>query len=60
MADALRRLFNHTNAPPNSLIDSTMSLNVKIGEGQRFGVRSFVCNTSGVEGCVGAPKWGLG
>jgi hypothetical protein len=51
--------FKFYDAPPNSLINSTASLKVKTTEGQGVGVRSLVHNTLGVEGHVGAPKWGL-
>jgi len=32
---------------------------VKIAEGEGVGARSLACSTSGVEGRVGAPGWGL-
>jgi hypothetical protein len=32
---------------------------VKIAEGEGVGARSLARNTSRVEGCVGAPRWGL-
>ncbi len=48
------------DAPPNSLINSTMSLKVKTTKGKRIGVHSLVRSTSRVEGCDGAPRWGLG
>jgi hypothetical protein len=48
------------DAPPNSLIDLTASLKVKLMEGQGVKVHSLVRSTLGVEGHVGAPKWGLG
>ncbi len=41
-------------------MDSTMSLKVKIMEGNRVGARSLAHNTLGVKGCVGASGWGLG
>jgi len=41
-------------------MDSTVSLKVKITEKERVGACSLVCNTSGVKGCVRAPRWGLG
>jgi hypothetical protein len=37
-----------------------MSPKMKTTKGERVGVRSLVRNISGVEGCVGAPGWGLG
>ncbi len=37
-----------------------MSLKVKTTKGEGVGARSLVRSTSGVEGCVGAPGWGLG
>ncbi len=45
------------DAPPSSLMDSTVSLKVKTTEGKGVGARSLVHNTSGVEGRVGAPGW---
>jgi hypothetical protein len=49
-----------SDAPPNSLINSTMSLKVKTTNGKRVGVHSLVRSTSRVEECDGAPGWGLG
>ncbi len=48
------------DAPPNSLMDSTASPNVKTSEGEGVGVHSLACSILGVEGCVGASGWGLG
>jgi hypothetical protein len=48
------------DAPPSSLIDSTMSPKVKITEGEGVGAHSLARNISGVEGLVGASRWGLG
>jgi hypothetical protein len=48
------------DAPPNSLIDSTMSPKVKTMEGKRARVLSLTHNTSGVKEHVGTPGWGLG
>ncbi len=48
------------DAPPSSLMDSTMSPKVKTMEGKGIGVRSLACNTLGIEGRAGAPRWGLG
>jgi hypothetical protein len=45
------------DAPPSSLMDSTTSPKVKITEGKGVVARSLACNTSGVEGCVGTPRW---
>jgi hypothetical protein len=45
------------DAPPNSLIDSTMNPKVKIMEG--VGIRSLVRNTLVLEGRDEAPRWGL-
>ncbi len=44
------------DAPPSSLMDSTMSPKVKTSEG---GIRShsLACSVSGVKGHVGAPGW---
>jgi len=47
------------DAPPNSLIDSNASCKTNTSE-EGIGVCSFVHSTSGVEGHVGAPRWGLG
>jgi len=38
-------------------MDSAMNLRKKTTEGEGVGARSLTCNTSGVEGCVGAPRW---
>jgi len=48
------------DAPPNSLIDSIANPKVKITKGEGVGARSLGRSTLGVEGCVGAPGWGLG
>jgi len=48
-----------TDAPPSSLMDSIVSPKVKTTEGG-VGAHSLACNTSGVEGHVGAPGWRLG
>lgn len=37
-----------------------MSPKVIAVEREKVRTRSLACNTWGVEGCVGAPKWGLG
>jgi len=50
--------LNMHDAPLNSLIDSNVNPKMKIVEG--IGVHSFTHNTSGVKGCAGALKWGLG
>ncbi len=43
-------------------MDSTTSPKVKTinGEGEGVGARSLAHNTFEVEGCAGAPGWGLG
>jgi len=41
-------------------MDLTTSPNVKITKGEGVGTHFLVCNTSGVEGRVGALGWGLG
>jgi hypothetical protein len=46
------------DAPPNSLIDSTVSPKVKITKG-RIRVHSLTCNTSRVERHAGALRSGL-
>jgi hypothetical protein len=51
--------FLEGDAPPNSLIDSTVSPKVKIVEGEGVGLRSLACSISGVKGRVGALGWGL-
>jgi len=48
------------DAPPNSLMDSTASPNVKTLEGEGVRAHSLACSISGVEGRVGASGWGLG
>jgi hypothetical protein len=45
--------------PPHSLKDSNASPKVETLE-KKVGVHSLTCNTSKVEGHVGAPGWGLG
>jgi hypothetical protein len=49
-----------SDTPPSSVMDSTMSPKVKIMEGEGVGACSLVHNTLGVEGRVGASRWGLG
>jgi hypothetical protein len=49
-----------SDAPPNSLVDSIMSLNVKTTEGLGVGACSLARSTLGVEGGAGALRWGLG
>jgi hypothetical protein len=46
-----------TDAPPSSLMDSTVSPKVKTLEGEGIGARSLARNTSGVMGRVKAPGW---
>ncbi len=48
------------DAPPLSLKDSNVSLKVKTTKEKGIKVWSLTCNTLGVEGCAGVPKWGLG
>jgi len=50
----------HHDAPPRSLMNSIASPKVKTMKGKRIGAFSLVHNTTGVEGHVGAPGWGLG
>jgi hypothetical protein len=45
------------DAPPNSLMDLTTSLKVKIMEGEVVRTHSFTHNTSGIKGRAGALKW---
>jgi hypothetical protein len=40
-------------------MDSTESLKEKITKGEGIATHSLAHNTSGVEGCVGALRWGL-
>ncbi len=47
------------DAPPSSLMDPTMSPKVTTTKEEGIGVHSLTRNTSGVEGHVGAPGWGL-
>jgi hypothetical protein len=49
-----------SDTPPSSVMDSVASPKVKTMEGEGVRACSLACNTLGVEGCVGAPKWGLG
>jgi hypothetical protein len=48
---------NMYDAPPSPLMNSNVSLKVKIAKGKGIGVRSLARNTSGVEGLVGARGW---
>jgi hypothetical protein len=43
------------DAPPSSLMDSTMSPKVKTAEGEGIGVHSLVRGTLGVKGHARAP-----
>jgi hypothetical protein len=52
------RVLIPRGAPPHSLKYSNASLKMKTMEG--VGVHSLACNILGVEGHVGAPRWGLG
>jgi len=45
------------DVPPSSLIDSKVSLKWKTTEEQGVGARSLTCNTLGVKGRAGAPRW---
>jgi hypothetical protein len=47
------------NAPPSSLKDSTTSPKMKTTEGEGVEAWSLAHSTSGVEGRVRAPGWGL-
>jgi len=44
------------DAPPSSLMESATNLKVKTTEREGVTTRSLACNTSGVEGRVGAPR----
>jgi hypothetical protein len=48
------------DAPPSSLMDSTVSPKVKIAEGEGVGARSLAHSTLEVEGHARAPRWGPG
>ncbi len=41
----------------SSMMDSTVSLKVKIAEGKRIGACFLACNTLKVEGCGGTLGW---
>jgi hypothetical protein len=47
------------NTPSSSLMDSITSPNVKTTKGEKIRAHSLICNTSRVEGGVGALGWGL-
>jgi hypothetical protein len=47
------------DAPPSSLMDSTVNPKVKTTKGEKVGAHSLVRSISKVEGRVGAPGWGL-
>ncbi len=47
------------DAPLSSLMDSIVSPKVKTSKGKGIGAHSLAYNTSGVEGHVGVPGWGL-
>jgi len=51
---------NQCDAPPSSLIDSTVSPNMKTLEGEGVEVCSLVRNTSKVKGHARVSKWRLG
>jgi len=46
-----------SDAPPSSLMDSTVSPKVKITKREEVGARSLVRNISGVEGRARALGW---
>jgi hypothetical protein len=50
----------YCDAPPNFLIDSIASRKVKTTKWKIVGVRSLACSILGVEGHIGALRWGLG
>jgi hypothetical protein len=45
------------DAPPSSLMDSTTSPKMKTTKGEEVGACSLACNTSRLEGLVGASGW---
>jgi hypothetical protein len=55
---SLSHMQRQYDAPPHSLKDSNASPKMKTMK-KGVGVCSLVRNISGVEGCVGAPRWGL-
>jgi hypothetical protein len=40
-------------------MDSIANPKVRTTEGEGVGVHSLACSISGVEGCAGAPGWGI-
>jgi hypothetical protein len=55
----LSRSLTNNDGPRSSLMDLAASPKKKTteGEGEGDGARSLAHNTSGVEGCAGAPGW---
>jgi hypothetical protein len=53
-------MLSQCDAPPSSLMDPTVSPKMKTTKGEGIGACSLTHNTSGVEGRVGALRWGLG
>jgi len=47
----------HNDAPPSSLMDSTVSPKVNTMEGERVGARSLTHNILGVEGHARVSRW---
>jgi len=53
----MKKISTCFDTPPNSLVDSTTSLNVKTMKGYGVGARFLACNTLGVEECARASGW---
>jgi hypothetical protein len=52
--------YKVTDAPPSSLMDSTVNPKVKTTKGKGVRARYLAHSTSWLEGCVRAPRWGVG
>jgi hypothetical protein len=50
-------IYTMDDAPPSSLMDSTVNPKAKIREGEGIGVCSLARSTSGVKGHAGALGW---
>jgi hypothetical protein len=58
-AHQLKKPITINDTPPHSLKDSNASPKVETMK-EGVGVCSLTHSTSGVEGCAGVPRWGLG
>jgi hypothetical protein len=54
------KVGSQSDAPPSSLMDSTMNLKVTTTEGKGVGVHSLARSISWVEGQAGTLRWALG